>query len=63
MKRIAIGVAALVATISLSSCSTFEGTLGKTYDSFEDEHGRNCTALKWGESSSLDCDYPPVPTR
>lgn len=55
-KMIATGAAAL---ILLSGCSSMQGQVGKKTDSFKDDYGRSCTALKWGDSSSIDCDYPP----
>lgn len=54
-KLIATGAVALV---MLTGCSSMEGQMGKKTDEFTDEHGRVCTAVKWGESASLDCDFP-----
>lgn len=50
--------AAVVAIAMLSGCSSFDGQLGREDSEFVDGYGRNCTAIKWGESASLDCDYP-----
>lgn len=51
--------AGIAGVFLLSGCSAMEGQMGKTYDSFKDDHGRYCTSLKWGDSSSLDCDFKP----
>lgn len=48
----------LGAVMLLTGCSRFEGQTGKAVDTFTDKHGRNCTTVKWGESASIDCDYP-----
>lgn len=56
-KLIATGAAAL---IILTGCSSFDGTVGKKVETFTDDFGRSCTSVKWGESSSVDCDYPPT---
>ena len=55
MKRIILLVPV---ALLLASCSSWQGTMGKDTDSFTDEHGRVCTAMKWGESASIDCDFP-----
>jgi protein involved in sex pheromone biosynthesis len=43
----------------LTGCSSFEGQVGKKVVSFEDEYGRVCTTVKWGDSASIDCDFKP----
>lgn len=55
-KFIATGAAAL---ILLTGCSSTDGQFGKKTETFEDNFGRDCTAVKWGDSASVDCDYPP----
>lgn len=55
MKRaILAGLALLV----LTGCSSAQGQFGKTTEEFVDKHGRVCTSVKWGESASVDCDFP-----
>jgi hypothetical protein len=59
MRKISAGLA-LLACISLTGCSSFEGVAGKKVVTFDDDYGRACTAVKWGDSASIDCDYKPV---
>ena len=51
-------VAGIVALVALTGCSSWEGQVGKKVDSFTDDHGRVCTSVKWGDSASVDCDFP-----
>ena len=51
-------IVAAVAALSFTGCSSMDGQFGKEVHEFDDEQGRHCTALKWGESASIDCDYP-----
>lgn len=57
MRKITLAISAAVLMLATTGCSSFQGQVGKATDSFVDEHGRACTAMKWGESASLDCDY------
>lgn len=57
MKR-ALTALGMLAVVLLTSASSCQGQLGKEKDSFTDEHGRVCTVVKWGDSASLDCDFP-----
>lgn len=54
--------AALIAgfsVLTLSACAGMQGqTANGSKQEWTDGHGRNCTALKWGDSASIDCDYP-----
>ncbi len=54
--RAALLVLLLAAT---TGCSSFQGQLGRTDDTFIDAHDRVCTVVKWGDSASLDCDFVP----
>lgn len=57
-RRVGLGVGAVfISAIFLTGCSSFDGQVGKKVETFEDDHGRVCTAMKWGDSSALDCDY------
>lgn len=55
MKKVFVGV---VAILALTGCSSWEGQVGKKVETFEDDFGRSCTTVKWGDSASLDCDFP-----
>lgn len=55
MKKILV---LLIAAFALTGCSSWQGQVGKTVDSFTDDHGRACTSVKWGDSASVDCDFP-----
>lgn len=55
MKKIIVGLAATC--LLFSGCSAYEGQMGKKTETFEDDHGRLCTVVKWGDSASLDCDF------
>lgn len=54
--KTAIGI--IVGVILLAGCSSMEGQVGKKVDTFEDDYGRVCTTVKWGDSASIDCDWP-----
>lgn len=56
-KKIAIVAAAAI--IMLTGCSSFEGTVSKKVETFEDAHGRVCTVVKWSETGGIDCDFKP----
>lgn len=56
--RKVLAAAAVVGVFVLSGCSNMDGQFGKEVHEWDDEQGRHCTALKWGESASVDCDYP-----
>lgn len=56
MKRYVVALA--LTAMLLTGCSSLQGQVGKSTDTFTDEHGRICTAMKWGESASIDCDFP-----
>lgn len=58
MKKKIASVIVLLAVLSLSACSTFEGTMGAKVETFTDDHGRVCTMVKWNQSASIDCDFP-----
>jgi ABC-type Fe3+-citrate transport system substrate-binding protein len=53
----AIATGALLALL-ISGCSSMEGQVGKKVETFTDDHGRVCTSVKWGDSASVDCDWP-----
>lgn len=58
-RRIGLGFGTLLVGASLlTGCSSTEGQFGEKVKTFEDEHGRVCTIVKWGDSASVDCDYP-----
>lgn len=46
--------------VLMTGCASMQGhgTNG-TDREWTDGHGRVCTAVKWGDSASVDCDYPP----
>lgn len=56
--RIKMMIALSLVAVSLTGCSSFQGQLGKTTEEFTDGHGRVCTTVKWGDSASIDCDFP-----
>lgn len=53
----------VLAIVMLTGCSSWQGQVGKRVDHQVDDHGRVCTIVKWGESASIDCDYPLTPAR
>lgn len=59
-RRIGMSVGALiVGAMLLTSCASFQGHgSGGTKEEWTDGHGRVCTAVKWGDSASIDCDFP-----
>ena len=63
LTRLAARLAVLaVLAVAATGCSSFQGQIGRTDDSFIVEHGRVCTAVKWGDAASLDCDFAPEDT-
>ena len=57
MKKVLLIVPVIL--LSMSGCASMQGHgAGGTKESFKDEYGRVCTAVKWGDSASVDCDFP-----
>jgi hypothetical protein len=58
-RKVALAVSAVAGLVMLTGCASMQGqTTGGSKQEWTDGFGRVCTAVKWGDSASIDCDFP-----